>query len=244
MTAINKAKPVATLIIVTIAALFITAAAANGGMIAGADFSDAAAFNAAGGAYDIVNTDDLNAADNVAVTNWAFAGGGAFDAPPFDNNAQVGMPNDNVTKIDGDGAGLPAVGTLPADLNEVSFSIDIPAGTIVDLTNVTWDWRLATDGDNVRWLAFRTSLDANLIFSKAGIARNDFDSETVSLAGAAYQNLTNQTVTFHWYAGGEGSGDIDFDTVIVNGNVTPEPATMSLLALGGLALLRRRRNRG
>jgi hypothetical protein len=242
MTARNTSKTAITLAIISIAAIFITATAAQAGMIAGADFSDAAVFNQAGGAIDIVNTDDLDGADNVTVTNWASAGGGKFQAG-VDNNAQVGMPNDLVTKIDGDGAGLPTVGTLPADLNEVSFSINIPAGTIVDLADVTWDWRQATGSATVRWLAFRTSLDTNLIFSEVGLIRNDFDSETISLAGASYQGLTNQTVTFHWYAGGLGSGDIDIDTIIVNGNVTPEPATMSLLALGGLALLRRRRNR-
>jgi hypothetical protein len=239
MTTINK-----SMALVAMAALFITATAANAGMIAGSDFSDAAVFNQAGGVYDIVNTDDLNGADNVTVTNWAFAGGGAFDPPPFDNNAQVNMPNDNVTKIDGapNGASQPAAGTPPANLFEVNFSINIPAGITVDLANVTWDWRQATGtAGTVRWLAFRTSRDTNLTFSEVGLIRNAVDNQTIDLTGAAYQNLTNQTVTFHWYAGGAGSGDIDIDTIIVNGNVTPEPATMSLLALGGLAILRRRR---
>lgn len=222
------------------------ASAAQADMIAGSDFSDAAVFNQAGGAYDIVNTDDLNGADTVTVTNWAFAGGGGFRS--FDGNAQVGMPNDNVTKIDGDSAGQPAVGTLPADLNEVSFSINIPAATTVDLTDVTWDWRQATGTtSNVRWLAFRTSLDSNLTFSEVGLHRNSVDNETISLAGTAYQNLTNQTVTFHWYAGGSGSGDIDIDTIIVSGEVgvVPEPCTLCLAALGllGLIVFGRRRKR-
>ena len=129
------------------------------------------------------------------------------------------MPSDQVTKINGDGQGRPPVGTPPVGLASVSFSIVIPAGTTVNLSSVSCDWRKATGSGNARWLAFRTSLDANLTFSEFGVARNAYESADIDLSGAAYQGLTDTTVTFHWYAGGEGSGDIDFDTVIIDGEV-------------------------
>jgi len=135
--------------------------------IAGVDFSSAAVFDQSGGGYDIAlsATDDLNLTDDVAVTNWVFGGTGKFQG--LDANAQVSMPSDLVTKIDGNSLAQPAVGSMPAGLASVSFSIVIPAGTTVDLSAVTWDWRKATGGGNVRWLAFRTSLDANLTFSRS-----------------------------------------------------------------------------
>ena len=107
-------------------------------------------FNAAGGAYDIAlsSTDDLDLGDNVSVSDWAFGGTGKFQN--FDANAQVSMPNDNVTKIDGDAQTQPAVGTSTNGFASVSLSIDIPAGTQVDLTSVTFDFRKATGSGNIR----------------------------------------------------------------------------------------------
>ncbi len=211
---------------------------ASAALIAGSDFSDAAVFNAPGGNYDNspTSTDDLNPLDNITVSDWS---GVAFVG--FDANAQLGMPNDNVTKINGDAQSQPMVGDSPAGFASVSFSIDIPAGTTLNLSSVTWDWRKATGSGNVRWLAFNTSLDSVLTFSELGEARDAVQNGNVDLTGAAYQGLTDTTVTFNWYAGGEGSGDIDFDTAIVNGTVIPEPSGFALFGLGALGLVLRRR---
>ncbi len=57
----------------------------------------------------------------------------------------------------------------------------------------------------------------------------------VDLTGAAYQGLTDTTVTFHWYAGGEGSGDIDFDTVVVSGEVGDAAANPPTVINSGAA---------
>lgn len=191
----------------------------SGAPIAGCDFSTASVFDASGGTYDIANNsvEDLNAADGVSVSSWSFSNGGGFLA--VDANAQISMPSDNVTKINGDAQTIPSVGSPPAALASVQFSITIPANKTVDLTSVTWAWRKATPSGNQRWLAFSTSLDTNLLFSQFGQARNAVQNEAITLSDAKYKNLTNQTVTFYWYAGGEGSGDIDFDTPVVNGDV-------------------------
>ena len=210
--------------------------------IAGTDFSNTPGFNDPGGQanLDNVNIDDLDPSDNITVTNWAFAGGGKFEG--WDNNAQVGMANSPVTKLNGSGShAQPNVGDDPPTFNEASFSIDIPADTMVDLTEVTWDWRNATDSTNQRWLAFRTSLDDTLIFSELGLARNNVDAQTIALDDAKYKGLTDQSVTFYWYASGQGSGDIDIDTIRVLGTVgpafeIPEPATMALLGLAACGL--------
>ncbi|YCM46731.1 PEP-CTERM sorting domain-containing protein [Verrucomicrobiaceae bacterium 227] len=231
--------------VLALAAYAIQMPLASAAQIAGSDFSDSAVFNAPGGAYDNsdTSTDDLNPSDNVTVSGWTFANGGAFSA--IDANAQVDMPSDLVTKIDGavSGTSIPAIGSDPSSLSSVSFSIIIPENTIVDLTSVTFDWRKATPSANVRWLAFNTSLDSGLLYSQNGQVRNNVDSANIDLSGALYQGLTNQTVTFNWYAGGEGSGDVDFDTPIVNGTVSqvPEPSGSALFGLGILGMMLRRR---
>ncbi|NWK54990.1 lamin tail domain-containing protein [Verrucomicrobiaceae bacterium N1E253] len=188
--------------------------------IAGSDFSTSTVFDAAGGQLDISlgSSDDLAPDDHVTVSDWVFVNGGKFLTS---DSAAIGMPSGPATKIDGGTASQPTVGSLPAaDLNAVSFSIHIPADTIVDLSSVTWLSRQATDStSNARWIAFKTSLDTGLIYSEVGSHRYDVDTVSVDLTGAAYQGLTDTTVTFTWYAGGSGSGDQDFDTPVVHGDV-------------------------
>jgi len=229
----------------------LTSESSFGEMIGGSDFSSTAAFNGGTGSADLdnVNTDDLNLADNITVNNWAFSAGGKFE--DWDDNAQVGMPNPVVTKLDGDGN--PSLGSVGGPLptsRSAHFAIDIPADTVLDLTSVTWDWRQATGPKaNTRALAFHTSLDTTLIFKEIGVLRDAFDSEVITLSDAKYKGLTDQSVTFYWYAGeGSGTGDIDIDTIIVIGDVTqvPEPSAFALAALGLLGLIgfgRRRRRR-
>jgi len=235
-------------IIVAAALIVCCQSLAVGAPIAGTDFSNTPVFNAPGGQsnLDNVNTDDLNPADGITVTNWSFGPSGKFES--WDSNAQAGMANSPVTKLDGDSNPdtPPTVGSDLPTQDFAWFSIDIPSDTTIDLTTVTWDWRKATDGGNQRWLAFRTSQDSAVIFSELGLARNAVDNETITLTDRKYKGLTDQTIDFYWYAGGQGSGDIDIDTIIVNGAVVPEPTTLliwSLLVSLGITLGWRRRKR-
>ena len=206
--------------------------------IAGCDFSNAAVFNAGGGTYDnsASSTDDLDPADDVTVSDWSFANGGSLIG--FDANAQAGMPNDNVTKFNGinnSSSTPPVLGSSGAALATHSFSLSIPAGTTLDLDSVTFDFRRATPSGNLRWLAFDTSLDGGIIFSELGLQRDAVDNQMIDLSGAAYQGLTNTTVTFNFYAGGQGSGDIDIDTIIVNGTVSDPADTPPTVINSGVA---------
>jgi len=69
------------------------------------------------------------------------------------------------------------------------------------------------------------------------IAAGTFETSTVTYAyNPAHSALLGEPLQIRLLAG-VGNGEVDFDNV----QLTPEPATLSMLALGGLALLRRRR---
>ena len=106
---------------------------ASAAQIAGVDFSDSALFNVAGGTYDnsAGSVDDLDAGDGVTASGWSFANGGALVLTNggLDNNAQIGMPNDNVTKLDGNGQSQPLLGASASAAGVHSFSINVPAGS-------------------------------------------------------------------------------------------------------------------
>lgn len=210
-----------------------TASAAD---IAGIDFNDGS------GGYS-VTPDDLNLADFVTTSGPVNIGGGSFGGAA-DAGAQGGRVNLPVGRVNGPtiSGTPPGVGaSAPAD--GAFFSITIPEGVFVDLTNVSWVSSKATGGGNLRHLSFKTSLDSTLLYSQVGVIRPGFDNVSIPLSGAPYENLTNTTVDFQWYAGGEGTGDMDIDEILIEGNVsgTPppppvfDPTKPNVLFLGGAA---------
>ena len=179
--------------------------------LAGVDFA-----NSTGG-YD-TTPDDLDPSDAITVSGWTFTAGGGLSN---DGNAQTGRSSTPVGKFNGEnGAAQPAVGDPPPANNIHAFSITVPAGYQLHLADVSFDFSRATGGGDQRWLAFRTSLDSTLLYSQVGPARSALLSANIDLGGAPYQGLENQTVTFYWYAGGPGSGDIDIDSIVIRGSVS------------------------
>lgn len=74
----------------------------------------------------------------------------------------------------------------------------------------------------------------------------DNNGSSVSLAGTAFQNLTDETVEFRFLLGDDSGATSRIhvlDNIKLNGTVTaiPEPTTAALLGLGGFALILRRR---
>jgi hypothetical protein len=201
-------------------ATFAFTTPANAALIAGCDFE-----NTPGGSSFDRTPDDLDLADGITVSaDWTAS---ANDLK-HDGGAQVSPI---------------APSTITARLeHQCSWSITIPDTVTLDLTNVSFDVRGATGSDGSvsdRAITFTTSLDASttLYSNSALLKRPTWTSVSVDLTAAKYKNLTDTTVTFNWEAD---NGGVDIDTITVSGTV-PEPATMSLLALGGIAMLRRRR---
>jgi len=178
--------------------------------IAGVDFDD-------GFGGDDITPDDLNPGDSVTVsTDWAFAGGGGIlGVDPNANNGRASAPVRKFNGPQGDGT-PPSVGAVPPTDGVHSFSISIGAEPLT-LTKVSFDFSAATGSGNVRWIAFRTSLDANITYSSVGPARPTFESVEIDLVGAQFNGLTNTDVEFFWYCGGQGSGDMDIDSIVIEG---------------------------
>ena len=180
--------------------LGILASSVSAVPIAGVDFDD-------GPGVDDITPDDLELTDGVTVSDWIFSGGGSILG--VDNNANAARDSAPVRKINGPNNSSPtppAVGDAPPVDGVHSFSITIDAAPI-NLESVQFDYSKATGSGNIRWIAFRTSLDANIIFSEVGQIRPAFPTVLIDLTDPKYQNLSDQTVEFIWYCGGQGTGD-------------------------------------
>ncbi len=135
----------------------------------------------------------------------------------------------------------------------VTFSFDVDAGKAVDLDELWIGTRSSNTGPGQIIIEINDAVYTTYS-QPAGYYNNVFD-----LSG--YTGLTG-TVTFKFKAGtdvqADGSGTISgsgtwritdhydsgtFTDVKVTGSVVPEPATMSLLAIGGLAAVIRRRRK-
>merc|ERR1711965_1031813 len=150
--------------------------------IAGVDFSDEFG----------VTTDapeDLNLNDSITVSPWSFPGvtGGVILG---DGNADAGRDSAPFAKFNGpNGDGVaPSVGDAPPADGIHTFSITIGNETL-NLTNVSFLFSKATGSGNLRWLAFRTSLDETLLYSALGPARPEVIAVDLPLLGAKYENL-------------------------------------------------------
>lgn len=177
--------------------------------IAGVDFSDEF-----GGNTDA--PEDLDLGDSITVSPWSFPGttGRIIQG---DRNANAGRDSAPVAKFDGPtGNGVaPLVGDAPPTDGIHTFSVTIGVDAI-NLTNVSFVHSKATGSGSIRWIAFRTSLDDTLIYSEVGVIRPGVTTVSLNLTAPKYENIANQTVEFFWYCGGQGTGDMDIDSIVID----------------------------
>ena len=142
----------------------------------------------------------------------------------------------------GNGKAIGAVGFKDSG-NYFTFTLTVPAGYKVDVTGLQFD-DVKENGMNAsNWLLKYQVGSGPLTNGPGGSVHSSWASNTAALSGLT--NLQNTTLIFrlaptspsnntkHWY----------LDNATLSGTVTvvPEPATVAILALGGLALLRKRK---
>jgi hypothetical protein len=66
-----------------------------------------------------------------------------------------------------------------------------------------------------------------------------WQDETVNLSAPKYQGLNS--ITFRIYYNGDFGPEGLWDNIVLNGSTVPEPSALSVLALGGMTALARRR---
>lgn len=119
------------------------------------------------------------------------------------------------------------------DPDNINFVVEIQN----DILAIAWDYDL-----------YRLESANNLPLSN-GLSVDYFSLELVDLSASALSSAalpTTAPVLDHWYTGyadirisGSGRGSFGIDGHLTSAVLIPEPATLALLGLGGLALVRR-----
>ena len=134
----------------------------------------------------------------------------------------------------------------------VSFDCLLADGSGNDFTVHLWDFRpqepitgwesfiVAASANGTDFFDVGTADPVDYSFPAEGLAEIGFDLGASGLTQAAYIRITNDVIVPGGDSGLYEGPDID---AIELHNYVPEPATMGLLSLGGLAILKRRTNR-
>jgi hypothetical protein len=121
------------------------------------------------------------------------------------------------------------------DNDEYNFSYRIDGGTWTSLYTIT------AEEDQTLQYYMESGAAGQELDDPLSIDGTIVDNDLTPFTSTVVNGLTGSTLEIKLEAGTNGGYEVfAFDDITVNGTV-PEPATMSLLALGGLALLRRRK---
>ena len=130
-----------------------------------------------------------------------------------------------------------------------TFTVTPAAGNIMSLTDLQFKVGTAQSGTFLPEFFVNTDVDGfgsteyihtNKITAQPAGSALTWQDETVSLAGLQSQGLNS--ITFRIYYNGDFGPEGLWDNIVLNGTaVVPEPAALSVLALGGMMVLARRR---
>ncbi len=185
----------------------------------------------------------------------------------FQYNSNVGSesggPADSGISSGGDNAFLRSFATANdlaaalADDDSLSFTVTAFAGQQLNLESLVFDFggSNSTSTSQTSNVVVQSSVDgfgtgntvlftdSETIVSGAGQTSTPNTGNTLVLTGSQFQGLSDITFQFRFFDTVNGEFVNRLDNVVLNGTVTPipEPASLALLAFGGVALLTRRR---
>jgi len=209
---------------------------------------------------DVLVTWDGNGPDgdgSATADNFQGVVGAGATAGAAANSDGTGLNNDNLGPTPKLMGSDDPTNTTPTATNYIAFEVQADLGYTLDITSFSWQMSSRPTGGNGSYGATDYSLryvvggggEVTLAtgsvyaasFSGLGHAGGQY-SESLSLTGVS------DPVEFRLYLWGGNLGEGDaawqtltyFDNVQVEGSAVPEPLTLSLLAAGGLAVLKRR----
>ncbi len=123
-------------------------------------------------------------------------------------------------------------------LTEGTHTFFAQAGRRGDNFAGSFSMRMYAGGTVAAGVVTGGTLLGTTIFNHTTVSANTFTPISVSYTAAAGDPLLGQLLSVEFV---RTSGQMNFDSVTFNNQVVPEPATLTLLALGALALRRNRR---
>ena len=133
----------------------------------------------------------------------------------------------------------PSVAQQVSDtLTEGTHTFFAQAGRRGDSFAGSFSMRMYAGGTVANGAVTGGTLLGTTIFNHTTVSANTFTPISVSYTAAAGDPLLGQLLSVEFV---RTSGQMNFDSVTFNNQVVPEPATLTLLALGALALRRNRR---
>lgn len=220
------------------ASAFLTASFANASTIV-FDFEDAGKITGTGAATEYSGPDSNDFGLGVTTSAFTLTDGGA-------NGDFLGV-------VGGAGTTKAHVATRDPN-NSMSFSLVIPNGVTVDLTNLSFqDGFNETFHPNSLTPTWSLAISTGSASPSSGglgagtVNATGFFSQDETLTLSGLTGLTDTTVTFTWTYDSDRSNSLarahTIDNVTLTGTAVavPEPSSSVLIGLGGLALILRRR---